>query len=112
MLTQKIDAYHLLSEIHAFNHNEGLPKKLCLTDVLLMLTINKHPDSGKSDYMEILYADRSASKSALDRPMERLMDAGLVEAIENAGARTQAGEGRRRYVLTADAEKLLRGCAK
>lgn len=110
MLSQKIDALIFLNELHAMN--AWRENKLQLTDATLLLTINSRPEMSKTDYVEIFYSARAATKSKLDRPFERLLDAGLIEQIENPGACTQSGAGRRYYRIATDGAFLLKRCVR
>lgn len=110
MINQKIDTLKYLTAVHMMNMDGSSDGRLQLLDALLLLTINEHPDSSKTDYVEILYSDREATKSAIDRPINRLLDTELIERIENENADTKSGQGRMLYRLSVRGEKFLKRC--
>lgn len=106
MLTQKINPLKLalaLFELHSDSRHS-------LLDVIVLLLINEHPDSGKSDLCEILYGDRTATKSSLDRPVKRLLASGLIEQLEQTKIATKSGGARSTYRVSAAGGKFLNGC--
>ena len=109
MINQKLSAEKFINELIARNIN--CDAGYTMLDAALLLTVNAHTELGKTDYIEIIYGDRSISKSCLDKPFKRLIESGLIDTIDNNGARTNRGESRVHYIISRDGEKLLKRCA-
>lgn len=106
MLTQKINALKLGL---AFLNDDTQEHRFSILDMVVLLIINEHPESGKADLCEIIYGDRAASKSSLDRPVSRLESMGVISSTPNKGS-TKSGNSRTLYKLTAFGEKFLKNC--
>lgn len=108
MLKQNIDPLKL--SLALFKIMETTESRFSMIDFCMLLLIHQHPESSKADLTELFYGDRSASKSSLDRPINRLIDVGLVEKIEAVGVSTKSGFGRFTYMISKAGEKLLNSC--
>jgi len=84
--------------------------RLSILDLIVFLQIYHHPESGKSDLCEIIYGQRDASKSSLDRPVTRLLNLGLIECIENPNRASKNGDSHRWYKITNQGKKLIATC--
>lgn len=82
---------------------------LSLLDPLVFLTIATHPESGKSDLVEIIYGSRDATKSSLDSPVRRLIEIGLVIENRPDRANRKAGDALKNYALTTLGEEWAKG---
>ena len=111
MLRQKIDALKLLMGFFDLAESEDSESRYSLLDATMLLLINDHPASSKADLCEIFYGDRNASKSSLDRPIARLIDAELIDRAENMGAATRDNEGRVLYSVGKKGEAFLKRCS-
>lgn len=107
-LKQKIDPLKLVLQFHEMNISDDCENRMSLLDVIVLLIINEHPDSGKMDLTEILYGDRNASKSSMDRPITRMLNHEFIEAVSNRCAATRHRETRVYYRLTRKGEAFLK----
>ena len=107
MITQKINPLKLS---FAFLEN-GAETRYSILDIAVLLLINEHQICSKPDLVELLYGDRTASKSSLDRPVKRLLEAGYITKEYQGRVSTKGGKARWLYQLSKAGEKLLKSCA-
>lgn len=109
MITQDLNALRYCSAM--FELGEVFNTRYGLLDSIVLLTIFEHPESGKADINEIHYGDREKSKSSLDRPVSRLLDAGLIEKISRDDISTKLGKCKTVYRVSKKGHKFLSSCA-
>lgn len=107
MLTQNINPLKLALALH---NSAGEGSRYSILDLIVLLLINEHPGSGKSDLCEILYGDRAATKSSLDRPVKRLVGADLIRAEYDQHASVKSGASRTTYYISKSGESFLKKC--
>lgn len=106
MLTLKINPLKLALEF--FNQKEV--SRYSILDMIVLLLINDHPHSGKSDLCELLYNSRSISKSSLDRPVKRLLAVGWIEQFNQLDIPSKKGGARFTYKISKKGLKILESC--
>lgn len=67
-----------LSKYFLTRYRKNCRNSVGLYDQTILLLIHNHKKLGKADVCEILFESRSATKSSLDRPFDRLLNEGLI----------------------------------
>lgn len=111
MLKHKLDTLKLLKKLHTLNRDNPDKPRHSLVDVIILLTVNEHPKSCKADLTELIYDDRTANKSCLDRPITRLVSLGHIDASIVDRASTRKGDGRTQYQTSKSGRAFLKSCA-
>ncbi len=108
MLRQKINSLTLFKKFHVLNVKKG--KRHSMLHPYVLLLINEHPEICKKELTILIYGDNGASKSSLDRPLDRLISDRFVELIMDENKKTKKGEGRIFYKVSKKGEKFLQSC--
>jgi len=104
-----MNAKKLLLKFRELSADKSSPIGISLLDPLVLLTIATAEGCSKADLYEKIYYSRSKSKSGLDGPVTRLLNAGYIEKKINKNfSNTKKGEGKAFYYLTGDGRKLLK----
>ena len=107
-LTHKINTLKLLDSFLGFNEKADRVGRYSLLDMYFLLLLNEHPESSKTDLVELRTGDRATSKSFTDRPIERLMGLGYIDRTEHDKAATKSGNPRVTYSVSKAGDDFLK----
>ncbi|MGR5451962.1 hypothetical protein ACP3V3_19810 [Vibrio sp. PNB22_3_1] len=105
MIKQRIDALRLTVAVHRLKDDLGC--RFSLLDMICLLYINEHKGCGQLEILEFINYAKPKGKSLLDKPLKRLVDAGLIDRHYDPTARRKLEEPQVTYSISEKGEAFL-----